>query len=142
MFLHLRNWKSLLSERHPFYGLTIIFLSWKTLLFVAALASPGPGYDTSTTLQLLPSSPFQSELTNISNIPLISKFVRWDAIYYIQVAQRGHLHEQEWAFGQGVSTHLSWSSRRMYHSRFYFIDTAHIRQSFSKPSCRHYRKLL
>jgi hypothetical protein len=126
MSLHPQSRKGLFSDRHPIYGLTIIFLLWKALLFLAALASPGPGYDTSTTLQLSSSSPLQSEVGNLSNIPLVSKLTRWDAIYYIQVAQRGHLYEQEWAFGQGISAHLSWSSRSRRHYGSQPLNPAHI----------------
>ena len=65
------------------------YLFWKSLLFSLALLSPGSGYDTSATL-LGPDKP-----------GVIGNFVRWDAIYYTKIAQRGYLFEQEWAFGWG-----------------------------------------
>lgn len=72
------------------YGsLSALFVAWKVLLFDIAIIAPGRGYDTSTTL-----------------LPSDSKFVRWDAIYYTETARRGHIFEQEWAFGKGLSTLL------------------------------------
>lgn len=76
--------------RHPLErpktSLAAAFLAWKLLLSLVALSSPGQGYDTSTFL-------VQPALQS-----LIGKFVRWDAIYFTQVAQRGYEFEQEWAF--------------------------------------------
>lgn len=75
---------------HPLVTLTGVFALWKTLLLVIAWSAPGKGYDTSTTL-----------------LPDGNKLVRWDAIYFVQMAQRGHVFEQEWAFGVGISTIFS-----------------------------------
>ena len=61
-----------------------------------ALISPGAGYDTST--EVLFASP--SERTNLFAY-CVKKLVRWDAIYFSQIAHRGQLFEQEWAFGWG-----------------------------------------
>lgn len=76
-----------MNRLQQFLCLTAIFVVWKRLLLLVALSTPGKGYDTSTTL-----------------LPSLSKLVRWDAIYYVQIARRGHLFEQEWAFGKGLST--------------------------------------
>jgi len=91
----------------PIRILLVIFTLWKALLLCIALTSPGPGYDTSTTFldnHDLPSANLQRE-----NGPdlLSRKFVRWDAIYYTQIAIRGYKFEQEWAFGWGFTNLLS-----------------------------------
>ena len=76
---------------HPKTSIVLFFTAWKAALIAIALASPGPGYDTSTTL--LPS-----------HGDLISDaFVRWDAIFFTQIARRGYLFEHEWAFGWGYT---------------------------------------
>ena len=88
--------KPLLSKlplEYPKASLAVIYVLWKVLLLLVAISSPGSGYDTSTSLLRQP----QSLLT--------SKLVRWDAIYYTQIAQRGYVFEQEWAFGWGY-THM------------------------------------
>lgn len=79
------------STKNALVKLTIVFVLWKLLLFVVAIASPGDGYDTSTTL-LSPTKP-----------GLVGKFVRWDAIYFTRIAQRNYVFEQEWAFGWGYT---------------------------------------
>lgn len=84
--------------------LTVLFFCWKLLLFSVVALAPGPGYDTSTTLLIDDESPsgFLEGVGAVStNLPLVLKFVRWDAIYFSQIAQRGYLFEQEWAFGPG-----------------------------------------
>ncbi|MCJ1249203.1 hypothetical protein MMC30_006426 [Trapelia coarctata] len=81
--------------QRPKTSLTITFLAWKLLLFFVAVSSPGPGYDTSTFL--VQPSP--------SYVP--GKFVRWDAIYFTQIARRGYVFEQEWAFGWGFTRILA-----------------------------------
>ena len=80
--------------------------------FVSALLSPGDGYDTSTSL-LFNSSPWAMEETMHFSIPkklasrLLQKFVRWDAIYFSSIAERGYLYEQEWAFAWGFTRSTS-----------------------------------
>ncbi|KAK0665041.1 GPI mannosyltransferase 2 [Lasiodiplodia hormozganensis] len=93
----------------PFSALVIVFAAWKALLLLTAFASPGPGYDTSTTL-LLGQDAAASALVTTS-VPwsatpgerLVSKLVRWDAIYFTAAAERGYQHEQEWAFSWAFS---------------------------------------
>jgi len=103
------SWHTLLST--PKRSLVYLFVSWKALLLLLALFSPGPGYDTSTTIILPPS-----ELTQLSAVhhyisPLVNiaseKLTRWDAIYYAKISQRGYLSEQEWAFGWGYTRSVS-----------------------------------
>ncbi|KAL1652329.1 ER membrane glycoprotein subunit of the GPI transamidase complex-like protein [Diplodia intermedia] len=93
----------------PFSALVIVFAAWKTLLLLIAFASPGPGYDTSTTLLLghdaaasalgAAAAPWTATLGQ----RLVSKLVRWDAIYFTAAAERGYQHEQEWAFSWAFS---------------------------------------
>lgn len=99
--------------RHPIRTLTLLFLAWKAILFPIIANCPGLGYDTSTNL-LAVSSPLvafdgdgstawsRSLLSIIDSSSLgIWNFVRWDAIYFVRVAERGYLFEQEWAWGYG-----------------------------------------
>lgn len=92
----------LLHLDNPIRSLTVAFWLWKALLFLAITACPGSGYDTSTTL--IPyeaSGPALSAGPEPLSGPL--KFVRWDSIYYLHVAQTGYVFEQEWAFGWGYT---------------------------------------
>ncbi|QGA17664.1 hypothetical protein EYB26_005339 [Talaromyces marneffei] len=101
--------------RYPIKTLTVLFLAWKAILLPIIANSPGLGYDTSTNL-LAVSSPTSAFSTTWPN-PLLSSisssssgiwnFVRWDAIYFVRVAERGYLFEQEWAWGYGWTGLLS-----------------------------------
>lgn len=85
-----------LSFKRPIRSLIICFLGWKALLLLIAFASPGLGYDTST--NLIDWNHGGKLLTNS-----LEKLIRWDAIYYVEVASRGYKFEQEWAFGWGFT---------------------------------------
>lgn len=91
-------------ERSPERGLLAAFTAWKLLLGSIVLATPQPGYDTSTALAQL-----QSEGIAATGIGawLLEVFctglTRWDAIYFIKAAERGYANEQEWAFGWGYT---------------------------------------
>ncbi|KAL9121889.1 MAG: hypothetical protein Q9187_001556 [Circinaria calcarea] len=107
--------KTILTQpiNRPKLSLTIYFIAWKSILLLVALTSPGSGYDTSTTL--ISES---SDATGGSSSPLeafvgklSTKLVRWDAIYFTQIAQRGYLFEQEWAFGWGFTRLLAFVGR-------------------------------
>ncbi|KAI9789235.1 MAG: ER membrane glycoprotein subunit of the GPI transamidase complex-like protein [Peltula sp. TS41687] len=88
----------------PLLSLLLTFALWKTLLLVVALCSPGPGYDTSTALILgLPSQDTSHHASPTAQLPRIGKLVRWDAIYFVKIVERGYLFEQEWAFGSGYA---------------------------------------
>jgi len=79
-----------MSLSHSVLSISAIFVAWKSLILFIAWLAPGQGYDTSTSLLFG-----------------ANRLVRWDAIYFVQKAQRGDVFEQEWAFGKGLSTLLS-----------------------------------
>lgn len=90
---------------HPVRSLTIIFWTWKLLLFLTVVLSPGPGYDTCSTLMPSgnPDTDLASDFGHLGLPPVLLRFVRWDSIYFLQIAERGYLFEQEWAFGYGYT---------------------------------------
>ncbi|WYZ38053.1 hypothetical protein EsH8_II_001559 [Colletotrichum jinshuiense] len=84
---------------HPRQTLIAAFLAWKALLLAVALGSAvAPSYDTSTTLMLQ---------RNESDLSIVTRLTRWDALYFTQSARRGYLFEQEWAFNAGLPTIVS-----------------------------------
>ena len=97
---------------HPKKFLVLSFITWKLILLCIALISPGPGYDTSTVLlhseldlaQAKPGSGWEP-------MSRLRSLVRWDAIYFTQLARRGYLWEQEWAFGWGFSNLVAVTSK-------------------------------
>ena len=107
--------------RSPYATLIYAFLAWKLLLLLMAVSSPGVGYDTST--DLLFEHATNSEVSTntlhgvVQQAPRIRyaamKFVRWDAIYFVSVGQRGHVYEQEWAWGWGFVKLIGIISRCM-----------------------------
>ena len=99
-----------LQTQRPWGTLTAFFVLWKTIIFLIALTSPGSGYDTSTTLL-----DWSSDGVNDKLATALSKFVRWDAIYFTHITEHGHVFEQEWAFGTGLSSMLRFISSSMYH---------------------------
>ncbi|KKZ66117.1 hypothetical protein EMCG_01153 [[Emmonsia] crescens] len=118
---------------HPLSGLSVLFVLWKLLLLLAIVASPGPGYDTSTTL--LPSTASQNAINPLLGVRAVVgsgwwasllKFVRWDAIYFVSIAQRGYLFEQEWAFGYGYTKLLSNLSSVFWRGPDSDPDTLHV----------------
>ena len=100
---------------HPIRSLILCFLAWKTLLLLVAAASPGPGYDTSASLL----GPNRGSVENpAGELPaplryLVEKLTRWDAIYFVKVANRGYLFEQEWAFGWGFTRAIAFCTAGM-----------------------------
>ncbi|KAI9770447.1 MAG: ER membrane glycoprotein subunit of the GPI transamidase complex-like protein [Geoglossum simile] len=117
-----RRWEAF-SESSPTRALLCIFVIWKALLLLVVTLSPGPDYDTSTLLLLHggddrgPSSP--SSRTNGGHRVWLSrgaphgleKLVRWDAIYFAKISERGYLYEQEWAFGWGFTRLIALSTK-------------------------------
>ena len=101
------------GRQHPLVLLFGIFAAWKSLIILIALSSPGIGYDTSTSLRSFKND----TLPVVSDVPATFNhnwlnFVRWDAIYFTHLAEQGHVFEQEWAFGVGLSTAISWIATR------------------------------
>ena len=89
---------------HPKRFLVISFIAWKLILLCIALTSPGPGYDTSTVLLYSDSNLTQAQFgDDWVAASRLRNLVRWDAFYFTQVARRGYLWEQEWAFGWGFA---------------------------------------
>lgn len=95
------SWTRCFRER-PVRSLALFYASWKCLVALVVLGCPAPGYDTSTTL-----------LAGSHAVPAISKFIRWDSIYFLQAAQRGYVFEQEWAFSYTYSSLLRWLASGM-----------------------------
>lgn len=86
----------LLRLDNPVGSLTLAFLLWKALLFIVIVACPGPGYDTSTTL--IPREGASLVSSQTESLPHSLKFARWDSIYFLHIAEKGYVFEQEWAF--------------------------------------------
>lgn len=76
--------------------LLIIFCCWKVLLLLIAVASPGPGYDTSADISLDHGITTPKSWLDL----LVLKLTRWDAIYFVSSSMRGYVFEQEWAFSR------------------------------------------
>ena len=99
-----------LHSRH-LVAITFSFIVWKAILGLVACNSPGIGYDTSSSL-------FEhfEDLPDLIETPLtlqnsITKFIRWDAVYFTQIAARNYVFEQEWAFSFAFSRIMSIISR-------------------------------
>jgi phosphatidylinositol glycan class V len=90
----------------PIRNLVILCAAWKILLLLIAVSSPGPGYDTSASL-FAPSGDESRQLPSALQY-IVGKLIRWDAIYYVKIADRGYIFEQEWAFGWGFTRLISW----------------------------------
>lgn len=114
----------------PILTLTLVFVLWKLLLLLVALTSPGRGYDTSaelffarktggningydeTTVTGVDSASVQTQkLSHQWLSRFLTNLFRWDAIYFVKIAERGYKFEQEWAFGWGYTRLLSWISK-------------------------------
>ncbi|KAE8132409.1 GPI mannosyltransferase 2 [Aspergillus pseudotamarii] len=88
-------------------SLLLLFVSWKALLLLLVVFSPGPAYDTSTALLALGRNAANTDrhglLTPVLGL-LATNLTRWDAIYFTEIARRGCLFEQEWAFNLGFAS--------------------------------------
>lgn len=113
---------------HPVQKLVVLFVCWKLLLLLVASGSPGPGYDTSTSLV---EADHRKELPVILR-HLVSKLVRWDAVYYVKVAERYYLFEQEWAFGWGFTRAIAFFTECKFFTR---ISTS-ITEKYRFEECR------
>lgn len=89
-----------------------IFVVWKGLILLIVFSSHGVGYDTSASISAGDAlRPLVYDSPNHFPSPWL-KFVRWDAIYFTHMAQHGHIFEQEWAWGVGHSSTLSFFTKR------------------------------
>ncbi|KAG6005842.1 hypothetical protein E4U43_000538, partial [Claviceps pusilla] len=81
-------------------SLAALFVTWKGFLLVVALgAALAPDYDTSTSLFLE-----RMYGRNASVSLATAQLTRWDALYFMHSSIKGHVYEQEWAFGLGLPT--------------------------------------
>ncbi|KAG5439050.1 hypothetical protein PCANB_002383 [Pneumocystis canis] len=110
--------------------LTISFLGYKVILvLICTLSSFLNVYDTSTSLIL-------KQPKNILQ-KIIASLTRWDNIYYITLARRGLLFEQEWAFGPAfpylirLFTDKVFSNKSLYNYAFTSIIISHLFHFFS-----------
>lgn len=108
-----RFWERTLDR--PKTSLTFAYTIWKLLLVSVAILSPGPGYDTSTTL-LYPNEDASKIVSWPESVveSWLQHLVRWDAIYFTQIARRGYEWEQEWAFNWGFAKLMSSVGRSKY----------------------------
>jgi hypothetical protein len=99
-------------DKDCYKRLAVIFLLWKAVLLTFAAFCPGPGYDTSALILLDPSVARHesfSDLTRRQRLTL--NLFRWDALYLVKAAERGKVHEQEWAFSWAYAWLLSFAGR-------------------------------
>lgn len=101
-----------LLRYEPGRVLLAIFFAWKCVLFTIAALAPGPGYDTSALILSNPSLHRHVEFEGQGPIERIAlKLLRWDALYFVMAARRGHVYEQEWAFSWAYSGALRMVTR-------------------------------
>ncbi|KTW28757.1 GPI-anchor transamidase GPI18 [Pneumocystis jirovecii RU7] len=110
--------------------LTISFLVYKVIfILIPVLSSFLNVYDTSTLLIL-------EKPKNILQKIIVS-LVRWDSVYFIILARRGRLFEQEWAFGPvfphtvRLFTDHIFLSKSLYNYAFLSIVISHLFHLFS-----------
>lgn len=92
----------------PIQSLLVVFGLWKTIVLVAALCSPGPGYDSSGVL-------YQPDVADSGVLEKIaahvgSRLSSWDAIYFTEIAKNGYYHEQFYMAGYGWTSLISYFS--------------------------------
>jgi hypothetical protein len=92
------------SEKGRYQQLVLTFCLWKALLLLLAVFCPGPGYDTSSLILIDTSVQRHNDFDNLSRYGRLAlNLFRWDAVYFVKAAQRGQVHEQEWAFSWAYS---------------------------------------
>lgn len=96
---------------HPVRTLLFLATCWRVSLAIAIVLSPGMGYDTSTAILRRQAGAAQClgdtcKAHGFFDVFAL-KLTRWDAIYFTQIAERGYVYEQEWAFGWAYTTAVS-----------------------------------
>ncbi|KAF8419701.1 GPI mannosyltransferase 2 [Tirmania nivea] len=91
-----------ITLQSPRLTLLSLFLLTRLVYFTVALLTPSPAYDSSTNL-ILPAQDASGHVGICWSLltKLAERLTRWDALYFVKVAERGYLREQEWAFGLG-----------------------------------------
>ncbi|KAL5118517.1 ER membrane glycoprotein subunit of the GPI transamidase complex-like protein [Pleosporales sp. CAS-2024a] len=90
--------------KHSRLHLIAIFLLWKGLLHILSAFCPGPGYDTSALILVDPGIDRHDNFSVSGwSDRLALNLFRWDSLYFIKAAERGKVHEQEWAFSWAYS---------------------------------------
>lgn len=87
-----------------------LFAAWKGALLLVAVGSAivGPAYDTSGGLLLADrGGDVLNSHSTAAVSALLTRLVSWDAIYFVESADRGYVFEQEWAFGYGNPSVIS-----------------------------------
>ena len=125
----------------PIKSLVLIFVLWKFVLVLLAVASPVPGYDTSSLILIkgphLRASHrnFHSEFCTMRE-RLAINLVRWDAIYFVKTAERGYVNEQEWAFSWVFTRLIAFVASCMVFSYGMLICIAELAHRFSISRAR------
>lgn len=119
----------------PRKSLVLLFGVWKLVLLLAALSSPGAGYDTSTSILfrrygLTAEQHEQAPIYHRLCGDLARKLVRWDAVYFVEIANRGYVFEQEWAFARGFTSLVNLLAGRAYAADSVQIDVTDLVQNF------------
>ena len=98
----------------PYRALTLVFLLARAAYFLLALLTPSPAYDSSTSLILPPRDGQANDGDSVwwrLLTALSERLTRWDAIYFVKIAERGYANEQEWAFGYGMTALMGVAGR-------------------------------
>lgn len=104
--------RSVYTHKDQLFALFGLFIVWKGLILLIVFSSPGVGYDTSASITVNTGNELILDETPRHFPSQWLKFVRWDAIYYTHMAEQGLIFEQEWAFGIGLSSSLSFLAKR------------------------------
>lgn len=120
----------------PIKSLILIFVLWKFVLVLLAVASPVPGYDTSSLILIRGHHPHASHHNFHSGFCTIRErfainLVRWDAIYFVKTAERGYVNEQEWAFSWVFTRLIAFVASCMVFSYGMLICIAELAHRFS-----------
>ncbi len=94
-----------------------IFAAWKGLILLIALASPGPGYDTSTRILFDRQRGEHDSWFAYGLEHVLLRLTRWDGIYFASGSAHGQVYEQEWAFSPLLSRATSTVARGVFYRK-------------------------